>query len=158
MRTRSKAATVFWSLTALVGCDKVYFARIDIGAQPTTRGSVSPLTPAEHDQAVATFKAVAADLKLQCETTTYSIITDSYPAPPYQLTACREKDQYTRIQLADSPAHVAVEVHQLGGLSEPSFFRECRSRLSDRMRAAFPAQRVTIRYPYHWSGRDEPPQ
>lgn len=158
MRRRGRAVFAAMSLTVLGACDKVYFARMDIGAPLAARGSASSLTPAEHDKAVASFMAAAADLRLQCEPTAYSIIMDSYSTPPYRLTACRKKDQYTQVQLADSPTHVAIEVHQIAGLSEPPFFQECRSHISDQMRAAFPAERVTTRYPYRWGERDKASQ
>ena len=155
MRARCEAGLLLLSLVALAGCDTVYFARIDLGPPLGSKVSAEPLTPAQHDQAVSAFRAVAADLGLRCEPTKYSIITDSYGTPPYQLSACRAQGQYTQIQLADSPNHVAVEIHQIGGNSEPSFFRECRARITERMRAALPPRQVTIRYPYHWGSRDE---
>ena len=155
MRARSEAAPVLLSLAALAGCDKVYFARIDLGPSSGTQIAVEPLTPAEHDRAVAAFRIVAGDLGLHCEGTKDPIITDSYALPPYQLSACRATNQYTEVQLADSPNHVAVEIHQIGGLSEPPFFHACRNRISERMRATLPAQRVTVRYPYHWGSRDD---
>jgi hypothetical protein len=138
------------AVLALAGCDKVYFAHIDVGSPDAT---VGPLSPDERDTASAIFRATATELGLHCAPTKYSIIMDSYNPSVYELHSCRAEGQFTDVQLAQASDHLTVEVHQIAGLSEPAFFAQCRSRFVDALQAGVPSQRVRVQYPYHWGTR-----
>jgi hypothetical protein len=135
---------------ALTACDKVYFARIDAGPYSPAQVGIAPLVPAERERAVSVFRATAKDLGLSCAPAKYPIITDSYDLSQYQLSSCSAEGDFTQVQLADSPDHVSVEIHKIGGVGEPASFRRYRTKFAEAFGAAFPRGRVTVRYPYHW--------
>jgi hypothetical protein len=123
------------------------------------------LTPAERDRAVAIFRATASELGFRCTPTSYSIITDSYDPSPYERSSCRAEGHFTEVQLAQASDHLTVEVHQIGGISEPSFFKQCRIRFRTRSKRV-PRGRVKTYYPHRWGtgadhrhsgGREVPP-
>jgi len=138
----------------LTSCDKIYFARLDVGPPSSTQVAVAPLSQSERERAIAAFRTTANELGLSCAPAKYPIITGSYDTTQYALSSCRVEGTFTQVQLADSASHVTVEVHQIGGMSEPGMFRRCRRRFTEALQAAFPGGRVRVRYPYHW-GRDE---
>ena len=80
---------------------------------------------------------------------------DSYDESRYRFQSCGVREHYTRVQLADSREHVAVEIHEIGGISEPSWFSKCRSQFTTAFESGFPKGRVKVRYPYDW-GRQTP--
>ena len=142
---------VFAAIVALAACDKVYFARVDAGPYSPSQVGIAPLDPAERARAVSVFHAVAKELSLTCVPAKYPLITDSYDLAQYQLSLCSAEGDYTQVQLADSPAHVSVEIHKIGGgFGEPAVFRRYRTRFAEAFGTAFPSKRVTFRYPYNW--------
>ena len=146
---RARPTAVLAASLLITACDKVYFARIDVGPYASQVGIVA-LGPADHERALAIFRATARELGLSCIPAKYPIITDSYSPHEYQLSSCTLEGDFTQVQLADSPTHVSIEVHKIGGLGEPAFFKKCRTRFAEGYGAAFPSDRVTVRYPYRW--------
>lgn len=134
----------------LAACDKVYFARIDVGPYRSTEAGIPPLTSAEREHAASVFRATAGELGLRCTPNKYPEVTDSYDLSRYRLARCRAEGHFTTVQFAESPTHVSVEIHEIGGIGEPTFFRKCRTRLTEAFAGAFPSNRLTVRYPYHW--------
>jgi hypothetical protein len=125
-----------------------YIARIDVGAHLEAQASASPLSPAERDLALSTFRTTAGELGLRCTPSKRAIIKDSYDLSLYQLSSCQAKGQVTRVQLADASDHVTVEVFQLGNPTEPPFFTRCRTRFAEALQAALPKGQVRVQYPY----------
>jgi hypothetical protein len=156
MTCRRRAAVVGVAMT-LAGCDKVYLARVDVGSHAPSQVAVSTLSPAERDRAVSTFLTTATELGLRCSPSEYSIISDSYDPSLYELTSCQAEGQFTRVQLAAASDHVTVEVHQIGGMSEPAFFKRCRTRFAEALQVALPSGRVRVQYPYHWGRKATSP-
>jgi hypothetical protein len=149
MKLRQAAALTVAVLT-LAGCDKVYFARIDVGTPATSQTPVVSLSPAERERAVSVFRATANELGLRCTPTKYPIITGSYDRSRYQFSWC-QAEGHPLVQLAEASDHVTVEVEQItGGIGEPERFKKIRTRLAQSLQGAFPGGRVTVLYPYHW--------
>ena len=149
-----RRALLFGFAIGLASCDKVHFARIDVGT-PLASRATSPLTAAEKDRAVSAFRTTATGLGLRCSPSKYPMITGSYDSSLYRLTLCEAEGEFTAIQLAEASDHVTVEIHQIGGLGEPAFFRRCRTRLAEALEAALPQGRVQVQYPYRWGRRSE---
>ena len=149
MELRRAAALTVAGLT-LAGCDRVYFARIDVGTPAASQASVVSLSPAERERAVSVFRATADELGLRCTPTKYPIITGSYDRSRYQFSWCRSEGP-PLVQLAEASDHVTVEVEQVtGGIGEPERFKNVLNRLAQSLQGAFPSGRVAIQYPYHW--------
>ena len=153
--TTRRGALLIVAVLSLASCDKVYFAHIDVGSRPSSKVTAVALTAVERDRAVAIVWAVASELGLHCAPTKYSIITDSYDPSVYRLSACRAEGQFTQVQLAEADDHLIVEVHQVSGMAEPTFFRHCRTRFAEALRAGLPRGSVRIQYPSHWGSRAE---
>ncbi len=134
--------------TLASACDKVYHARFDVGPYAPGGEAAAALRAEERDRAVAAFHAASKDLELQCEPTPYPLISRSYDTARYSLVECRSERYYTTVQLALSAEHLSVEVHEVGGMSEPVGFRRCRTGLADALVRALGAERVHVRYPY----------
>jgi len=127
-----RAAALTVAVLALAGCDKVYFARIDVGTPATSQAPVVSLSPAERERAVSVFRATANELGLRCTPTKYPIITGSYDRSRYQFSWCRA-DGHPLVQLAEAGDHVTVEVEQItGGIGEPEHFKKIRTRLAGK--------------------------
>ncbi len=155
MRARAGHVFTLLAILLLAGCDKVYFARIDIG-RPASQSSEVPgrplgLSPAEQERVVAVFFSTARELSLTCNPTEFTFVLDSYDRAQYRLTSCSRRGEYTQLQLAVATQHVTVELYQVSGFTEPLFFRQCRLRFAERLAVAVGSDRLVVRYPYHWT-------
>ena len=149
MKLRRTAALLV-AVVALAGCDKVYFARIDVGTPASSQVTVASLNPAERERAVSVFRATANELGLYCTPTKYPIITGSYDGSRYEFSRCLAEG-HPLVQLAEASDHVTVEVQQIsGGIGEPEVFKKVRTRFAESLQGAFPSGRVTVQYPYRW--------
>jgi hypothetical protein len=151
---RARRTILLTASLFVAGCDKVYFARIDAGSDRTSRVEGWALTPEERARIVDVFQATASELGLHCAPSKYPIITGTYDSAEYQLSWCSAEGDYTKVQLADSASHVTVEIHKIGGVTEPTFFRTCRQRLGEALVKAVPHGKVTVRYPYRWGSQE----
>jgi hypothetical protein len=150
MRDKGAVALALGCSMLMWACDKVYFARVDVGPQATASINATPLSVAERELAANAFSAAASDLGLHCVPASGPMIARSFDPSEYRLSLCRAEGEYAMVQLAVSDKHLAVEIQQVSSLHEPPFFRKCQTRISKRLTDALPRGRVSVRYPYRW--------
>jgi hypothetical protein len=86
--------------------------------------------------------------RLRCSESQYPILLGTYDGPEWQLRDCEAKTHYVDVLVAFTDSRVAIEVHEIGGMSESQDFRELRLASERLLREALPEAQVQVQYPY----------